>query len=532
MMKTERDLKAITKLQVIALAVVAVVALIAGVVYYTTVTTPTPEEQVLVVGTTVPTEDLEPAGKGQWWAMMVGMLVGEDLFEFKSDTGELGPLLATSYALSSDAKTITIELREDVKFHDGTPFNASCVKYCWERCMELAPPVSWYLTKVDNIEVLDTYTVQVELIEPDVTWVKNLAIYYGTVIYSPSAVETAGDEWAKTVWVGSGPFKFVSFTKGEQLVLERNDAYWGEKPKLDKIIVIWYGTSASLRMALEQGDIDMAYRQLAPSDVQALEENPDVKVEKTTGLSYMTFLSFNMESEPLNNSLVRKAIAYAIDYDYLAEDVLMDTAKRAYNLMPSWITPYYEPIMEQVTRDIDKAKDFLAQAGYPEGFETTISYSPGYHGAEKTIVTAIQDMLKDIGITLHIEEVDVAYLHEVTMETGEYDMFFNSWAPDFPDPDNALFPIVASKDAGGLYATNYKNERLDELLIEGRATSDPEERQEIYSEVQQIIKDELPHVPLLAYYRIVAYRSYVKNWQLYPTACTEARSFANCYLEK
>ena len=492
------------------------------------------KERVLVIGTTVPTECLEPSGKGQWWAMMTGILVGENLFEFKPpEASEIGPLLAESYEYSADGKTVTIKLREGVKFHDGTPFNASSVKYCWERCLMLEAPVAYYLLNIDEINVLDTYTLQVKFKSPDFTWHNNLAIYYGTIIYSPTACEKAGDQWAKTVWVGTGPFKFVSFTKGEQLVLERNDDYWGSNPRLDKIVVRWFGDSATLRLALEKGEIDMAYRDLSPADAVDLEKNPDIVVEKTAGGAYILGLMFNMKSEPLDNVLVRKAIAYAIDYDYLVDVAMMGMCQRWYSVLPSYSIPYYVPVMNDINRDVEKAKALLAEAGYPDGFETTITFCPKYHGPlDRAVVTALQDQLQDVGIKLNIKEVDVAELHKISMQTGEFDITYEGWFPDFPDPDNTAFPLLASKEIGGLFASGYENPRVDELLIEGRSTLDPDKRLEIYHEIQQICYDELPRIPILESYRIIAYRAYVKDWKIYPAVCTETRSFASCYLEK
>ena len=529
---------AITKVQaIIIIAVIAIAAIIGAYYYWSSTTTTPPAEKVLVIGTTIDTENIEPAGNGEWWDMMVGCMVGEHLFEYRevsANNWQLLPLLGESYTYSNDGSYVTIAVKQGLEFTDGTPFNASVVKYCWDRVLKINAPVGIFLMNIKNITLINDYELQVNLKTPDFTFMTNTPIYYGPVIYSPSAVKDYNVS-TQSDYVGTGPFKLVSFAKGEQLILEANKDYWGEpKPKLDKIVVRWYGDSATLRMALESGAVDMAYKDLSPQDIQAVRQKSDIVVANNTGTSNNLYLMFNLAREPLDNPLVRKAIAYAIDYDYITNNIALGGGKRMLSMVPSFMTQYSKPLMEDVQRNVTYAKELLAQAGYSNGFTTSLMIAPGHGFAnDDLIAVAIQANLEDIDINLEIETVDVATSFAKVFGTGDYDIAWESWFPDTVDPDNVLHAIIASPDAGGLFVHNYKNVQINQLLTDGLRTQNVTERKEIYDEIQQLWFEDLPTIPIMESYRCVAYRTYLKGWTQNGIIFTEVRqSFANCTVEK
>jgi len=309
----------------------------------------------------------------------------------RDDDSNVKPLLATSWEVSEDYKTYTFHLRKGVKFHDGTPFNAEAVKFSFDRLTNIGKVATGaWMTIADknSVEVIDEYTVRFNLINPYPTWIPaDLSVNPTYSIMSPTYVKkhvTSDDPYAEK-WMayhecGTGPFELVSWTKGQKLVFEKNEDYFGGSkginnrytPRVDKLVFQLFKDSATGRLWLEKGDIDFVEK-LSNSDFAALEKNPDIKIYENIP-SKIVYLTFDVSKPPFNDENVRKAIAYAMNYQEL-----IDYVERGHAVLPrgmiSSVCFGHNPKRFQYSYDLEKAKEFMAKSKYPDGFTTKLLFS-------------------------------------------------------------------------------------------------------------------------------------------------------------
>ncbi|MCC6052016.1 MAG: ABC transporter substrate-binding protein, partial [Fervidicoccaceae archaeon] len=345
--------------QKLVLAIVVIAVVLIGVLLALLPKQTVQQEKILVVGTTYDPKTLDPALAYDIASAMVIQNVYDSLVGYKPGTTELEPKLAERWESNANGTEWIFYLRKNVKFHDGTELTADIVKQSIERAKALQGPPSFLLDVIDRIEVIDKYTVKFVLKYPFSPF-PALAAF---TIFSP-VPPNATDLDTKPI--GTGPFKLESWIKGQQVVLVANKGYWRGAPKTDKVIIKIYPDPTSLRVALEKGEVDLAIG-IQPSDYQALANNPNLKVAYIDGL-VIEWLGMNLRKEPLSNPLVRKAINYAIDYDYILNNILRGTASRLYGPLPPGVFGYDTEVEKYGYKyNPELAKQLLAQAGYPNG---------------------------------------------------------------------------------------------------------------------------------------------------------------------
>ena len=446
--------------------------------------------KTLVVGTTDKIErGIEPAYCVSPTEFLVMKHICESLYYQDPATLEVTPNLATDFpTVSTDGLTWDIPVRDDVKFTDGTPFNASCVKFSFERCIDLEGPTwdIWY-GMIDKIEVPGTYTVRIVLKEPYGPYLRVLASGWNGIV-SPSAVNNMGEEAFQAAPVGSGPFKFSSWTRDVEVVLEINKDYWGEKTKVDKLVYKTIKDSATLKLAIEKGEIDIATRVVLFVDTESLKNNPDVVVLERPS-TFEEYIAFNMRRIPKE---VREAVAYALDYDDVMSRVYLDNAERAYSIIPPPILGY-KPVLEKYSYDPDKAKELLEPLGYtPENpFKCELLYTSQIEW-NKDLVVVLKDHLADVGIDAEIKFAEWATFIDFWV-AGSFDMLLCCWWMDYPDPDALTWGMLKSDTYCSMWG-GYNNSRMDELILQGREVVDEAQRIEIYEEIQDIYAEDLPYV--------------------------------------
>jgi peptide/nickel transport system substrate-binding protein len=335
-----------SRTKIVVLAIVLIVIILAGTGYYFTQYQTELKHQAeleairktLVLGTTDRVErGIEPCMAVSPAEALVTAQIHNTLYNTDPATSKITPRLASDFpTVSADGLAWTIPLRHDVKFHDGTAFNATAVKFSFDRCINLKGPTwdVWY-GMVTSVEVVDTYTARIHLNGPYGPYLQLLASTWDGMV-SPSAVVKMGEAAFEQAPVGSGPFKFISWTRGEEVVLQANKDYWGEVPKVDKLVIKIIQDSATLKLALENGDIDIALRQIAPVDIESLKSNPNIVASEAPG-TFQQYISFNMRRVPKE---VRQAIAYAINYDDIMSRVYLGTGERALSVIPPPIVGY------------------------------------------------------------------------------------------------------------------------------------------------------------------------------------------------
>ncbi len=463
---------------------------------------------------------LDPAYVDDGESAKVIVNVFENLVQYKEGSTEIEPGLATEWSCSPDGKEWTFKLRQGVKFHDGTPFNAEAVKFSVERQLppnrtDDMPYASFTFGPVQKVEVVDEYTVKFILNAPYAPFLANLAMSLAAPIVSPAAVQKYGADFIKNP-VGTGPFKFVKWEPGQQIVLERNEEYWGQKPAIDKLVFKFTKENSVRASELITGAID-AMDGVDPNDVKKLEE-AGMKVIKDPGMN-INYFAFFTHKKPFDNVKLRQAVSMAINRDNLSQYLYQGYATTANGPLPSFM-PGYDPNLKPLPYDPEKAKQLLAEAGYPNGLKITImAYTNPrpYNPVADKLAAAIQADLLKIGIQSEIKTWPWKEYKDALFKAEEGDCFLYGWIGDNGDPDNFLSLFDSNEIESSLNSAKYKNPKVDELLKQGREEMDPAKRAQIYSELQKIVLEEAPWVYLTHATSMAAYRPDVKGFKLHPT---------------
>ncbi len=438
----------------------------------------------------------------------------EGLVEFESGTTEIKPCLATSWEISEDGKEITFNLREGVKFHDGTDFNADAVVFSFARQYDTNHPYyqygqwpywGWMYGDIDKVEKIDDYTVKVVMKKINASIMTSLAMFTVNIV-SPANAEKYKEDAFKNP-SGTGPFKFVEWVKADHITLEANEDYWRERAKLDKLIFKVIPDGSARLMALEVGEVQ-GIEYINPVDFDRIRANKDLVLMSEPGMNigYMAintgygYIDANNNYardieeeplvktpgyyEPLTKKKVRQAINMAIDKQSIVDNLYMGTAIKAKNGMPPFMLGYNDEIVDY-PYDPAKAKTLLAEAGYSDGFEVTLYVMPvsrPYMFDPPKIGEAIQSYLGAVGIKVNIYQVDWGTYLQETMD-GNAQMCLLGWTGDNGDPDNFLNVLyganVCSIGTSGNYGF-YINSTAQALLTAALATYDTEKRTTYY----------------------------------------------------
>lgn len=399
------------------------------------------------------------------------------------------------------------KLREGVKWHDGTDFTSEDVEFSIMRQKESAR-VKHLVEPITEIKIIDEHTVILVTDKPFGPILPNLA-HSASRIVSKKAVTEYGDKYADNP-VGTGAFKFVEWKPGDQVVLERFDDFYEGKPPAEKLIFRSIPEGPSRTIALETGEVDLVIG-VEPSDKKRVEENEDLTLyEKMSNRT--EYLGFHVEKKPFDNKLVRQAINHAI-YKPAIIDVASDGRGEVAHTVIGKKVLGFNPDVPEYEYDIEKAKELLAEAGYPDGFSTTLWASGD---VRNRIAQIIQANLSEIGIQIEVELLEWgAYLDRT--KAGEHDMFLLGWTNLTADGDGGMYPLFHSskKGAGGNRAF-YENSEVDKLLEAGREETDFAKRPEPYKKAQLLIMEDAPWVPL--YYMPVdlGARKDLKGVELHP----------------
>lgn len=441
----------------------------------------------LVVAQGADAKMLDPHGTNDQPSSRVMKQIYDRLVEQTEDM-ELVPGLAESWE-NIDDSTVEFKLRQGVKFHDGSDFTANDVKFTLLRALE-SSNVGHIVEAIDpeKIVVVDDYTIQIGTKYPFAPLLAHLA-HTASSILSESAVTEAGDKYGLEVVVGTGPFKFESWTNGEQIVMVRNDEYWQGPAQLTKVTFRAIPENTSRTIELETGGADIIY-DVDPADVQRVEDNEDLVLVRDANLS-TTYIGFNCAKSPFDNVLVRQAINMALDKEAIVNNVYKGTGYQARGpLGPNvWAS---NQNLEPYPYDVEAAKALMVEAGYPDGFSTTIWANENQQRMD--IAEIVSNQLAAIGIKTEVKIMEwAAYLDGTA--AGEHDMFILGWVTVTGDPDYGLYPLFHSSAFGSAgNRTFYSNPEVDALLEKGRTSVDSAEREEAYMRVQEIVRDEAPWV--------------------------------------
>jgi peptide/nickel transport system substrate-binding protein len=321
--------------------------------------------------------------------------------------------------------------------------------------------------------------------------------------------------------VGTGPFTFVEFVPADHTTLKRNDAYWEpDQPYLDEIIFKPIPDETVKKTNLETGNVDWV-DSVPPQDVDAMMSSSDYVVQTVNAPSYY-YLGVNTTRKPLDDKRVRQAISYAVDREELAALALYDLGVPSQSPIPDgnfWKSEY-----APYSRDVDKAKALLAEAGVGDGFDTEFLVAQAYDASVK-IAEGAQSELADVGINATIRSLEWStWLDEEG--AGNYDIYICGWI-GLVDPDDFFY---GQQKTGQIFNfTGYSNPELDKLLDDGRAEVDPDKRKAIYDQVQKILIDDLPYIYLMTQGSVNGWQTYVKGYTVRPDSTI---SFKTTWLDK
>lgn len=420
------------------------------------------------------------------------------------------PALATEWKQLNDV-TWEFKLRQGVTFHDGTPFNAQAVQKTFARILDKNVGSSRIavFAMVKEIKAIDDYTVQFVLDYPYAPLLASLAINDGSII-SPKAIEQYGKDLAKHP-VGTGPFSFESWTPGQEMVLVRNENYWGEKSKIAKVIYKIVPEDTTRTAMVETGEAHLT-DQVPVSELARVQSSPSIKLLRTEGLG-IEWLDFNVQKKPFDDVRVRQAIAHAIDKEAIIKGVYNDVGRKAVSTLSPKVVGYH-PTLKDYDYDVNKAKALLAEAGYPNGFTTSIM--TGDQKERVNLAEVIQAQLKEIGIDVEVKSMEYgAYL--AAAGKGEHEMTIGSWGNATGDGDSVQWNIFHSSSFGdpGNHAF-YANAEVDMLIEAGRRESDPVKRDQIYAKLQEIEWKDAPVVPIRIVDHLAIVSEKVKDFSMDP----------------
>jgi len=441
----------------------------------------------------------------------------ETLFELEPD-GSIVPQLAESYQVSDDGMTWTVQIRRGVTFHDGTPLTAEVVKGSLDRFLDPdnAFTFRFLLDRIEEVVVTGDHTVELRLSTPFAPLLAHLT-HNTTAIVLPSTVEAFGEDFSENP-VGTGPFSFTSWNRGERVDLARYDGYWGDAPGVEAVRFLAVPENTTRMALVESGEAHVAVR-VPPQDIARLNAAANVTVENVSSVRTI-YMYFNHTLEPFTDVRVRQAFNHAVNKEEIAEFVLGGAVRPSDAAIAPGIFGY-TPV-GTYAYDPERARELLADAGFEDGLSTTL-YSPtGRYLQDIQVTEAIQSQLAEVGIDAEIETLEwSAYLDLTRQPAGENEVpvAMLGWGTVTGDADYGLYALFHTSQhvPDGSNRSFYSNPEVDDLLDEARTNPDPEVREELYAEALQIIHDDAPWLFLHSETQLVAVNDDVQGLVIHPT---------------
>jgi len=460
--------------------------------------------------------------------------VYEQLLKYDFVNNKVLPLLATEWSTSDDDLTWTFKLRQGVKFHDGSDFNAEAVKFSIDRTVRLAGGASYIWAPLKEIKVIDDYTVDFILNFPaplDLI----AASPYAAFIYSPTSVGT-DDKWFDAGReAGTGPYKLKSFVWGDELVIERYPDYWGgwQEKYISTVMFKKYAEPATRRELVESGDVQVT-SELPYADIDALKANPNVVVNIIPTLQ--NFMPpFNTLKPPLDNKLVRQALSYAFPYDEVIDTALGGYGVKSYGFVPVGLWGHSEKV-KQYNYDLEKAKDLLTQAGHPDGgFKLLYTYVSGDE-AEKIIGELYKTELAKLGIELEIRSMpfDSQWaLGKLPDPNERQDIFALYWWPDYASPFGFLYATFHTEEQVSFNLGYYYNPEFDKMIDDANSltSSDRAKAEQLFVDAQNLLMEEAVSISAFDRQSVYVTSSNLKGYTMNPVYNTVV-FFYGAYLEE
>ncbi len=413
----------------------------------------------------------------------------ECLVTFSRDLKRMEPELATEWKRTND-RSMQFKLRQNVKFHNGEEFDAEAVKFSIHRMLDpktAAPLLSTY-SIIERVDVVDKYTVNIVTKSPDPALLQRLSGFHA-IIVPPKYFSTGTPEQIATKPIGTGAYKFVSWAKDQDLVMEANPGYWGGAPKVKRVIVRGIPETSTRVSALLAGDVDIIPA-VPPDDIERINRSGKARTASIRG-NRIVFFALDCRSKPFENKLVRQAMNYGANMDQIIKTVLKGNGTRVATIMNPWYAGF-EDVVKPIPYDPEKAKALLAQAGYPRGVEFTFYGTQGRVPKDKEVIEAIVGELSKIGLKGNLKWLDWGTAFTQANAGKLEGVWFRSWGNFMHDADLSMFTNFHSSVPYAKVWQGYGNPKLDKLLEDARTTMDAPKRAKLYTEAQKILQEDAP----------------------------------------
>ena len=408
-----------------------------------------------------------------------------DPLAYLDEKGNLIPALAVRWE-NPDPTTYVFHLRRGVTFHDGQPFTAADVKFTLDRLYDpktASPQLAWWPRPKPEITIVDDHTVRLKLQTPYSPLMRS----FWLLSILPHQAGAKPDFLQKPI--GTGPFKFVEYVKGDRFIGDRFDGYWGGQPKAARVHWRIIPEASARVAALEAGEIDLIPDGIPPEEIPRIKGKRGISIQEV-GSVETRFLVLNNAKAPYNDKRVRQAIWHALDIKGIVDGIMLKSV--GVELAPMSSNTFGYPAQPLLPREFnpDKAKQLLREAGYPNGFTAEyLVYSNNIYAKDDEVAQVIQAQLANVGIKININMLEIATAL-AKVARGEYEISKQGCAAATAD-----FALCAGIHYLGPRARNrYDNPKVNELLIQGQAAGDPKERLKLYEEVGKILYEDASNV--------------------------------------
>jgi peptide/nickel transport system substrate-binding protein len=488
---------------------------------------PSLDSDRLVVARAADATNLDPARASDIESLEVAEQVFGRLVRFAPGRLEPEPDLATDWSVSPDGTVWTFELRPNVRFHDGTPFDADAVVFSFERQIvtdhtSREPDFVWARSyhNIKKVTALSPLQVQFQIDRPYAPFLANLAIGPAAIV-SPTAVRRWGTKFGRHP-SGTGPYRLLEWIPGDRITLERNDDYWDQKAKIRYLVMLLLPQARQRMQALESGAADII-QQVAPDDIPLVRLDPELRLVSAPA-ALVAYLALNTQKRPLDDPRIRRAIAHAVRRDAIVRYVYQGLATPAVGPLPPKVWGARSDLVS-FGYDPERARTLLAEAGFSGAVIRPLKlYVPSvprqYVPAPGRVASVVRSCLEEVGLSVEIVTREPTELQRA-LWAGEHDIALTGWFGANGDPDNFLYNLLDADNTTGAHPSNiafYSNPWFHDIIGMAQRVTDRTERERLYSQAQAIVANDGPWVPLAHPMVMFATRAGVRGLAVQPSA--------------
>jgi peptide/nickel transport system substrate-binding protein len=463
---------------------------------------------VLIAGTTDSVTNIDPAGNYDFGSFTLGINIFEHLYDAKNGA-KVVPNLATSCAPRGSARTWRCNLRRGVKFHDGSDFDSADVKHSFDRTIKIDDPsgIASLLSNLKSVRTNGRFAVTFNLKTPQSTWPFILASGAGGIV--PSTYPADKLQANNQTQIGTGPYRLTRYTHGQQAVFERFDDYRGPDARNEGLILRYYTKSSTMKLAIERGEIEMAFQTFTPTELSSLDDRQGLRVYQGQG-AVIRYLVLNVQRPPFNNIAVRRALAYLVPRQAIASRVYRGTVKPLYSMPPAGLPGHTDAFAARYGRspNIAAARRELTRAGLDMPFPVEIWWTPTHYGDATADEYAEMKRGLERGGVFRVTLKSTEWATYSDALGRQYNAFQLGWFPDYPDAENY---VLSFYQVDNFTANGYGNPRMTRLINQELAATTTSRRLAIIRQIQALAARDVPIIPYWQGNMIAVGRSNVRG---------------------